>query len=295
MGFWSSLFGKPARPERQAVSAFDQAAIEETRRRRRALEQGPRATSEQLESEVERLRSINQLQLAYNHLRHADFCDAVAEAVRRGNFSEDDATHAIHMREWVSSGGAWQGTFPEWLATEGRQHFLKLNGEWLRSGKKHTTFNDWLIGGPTAKAVPPATEPVPASPKDSWGGGWNTAESQVADGRWREEDGRLVCDHQVTTVLPQQIATSVRMGCSVSRYLNGTLDTNLWCELTPYLYLMPDDEPFEPHLVKAPFALGLVADGTGRGTERDPLIQGGVFEVNASASEDEPRPRYLGS
>jgi hypothetical protein len=198
------------------------------------------------------------------------------------------------MREWVSSGGAWQGTFPEWLATEGRQHFLKLNGEWLRSGKKHTTFNDWLIGGPTAKAVPPATEPVPASPKDSWGGGWNTAESQVADGRWREEDGRLVCDHQVTTVLPQQIATSVRMGCSVSRYLNGTLDTNLWCELTPYLYLMPDDEPFEPHLVKAPFALGLVADGTGRGTERDPLIQGGVFEVNASASEDEPETAILG-
>jgi hypothetical protein len=56
--------------------------------------------------------------------------------------------------------------------------------------------------------------------------------------------------------------------------------------LTPYLYLIPDQEPFEPHLVKAPFAVGLVADGSGKGTEASPLVQGGMFEVNASGNED---------
>lgn len=291
MGFWSSLFGKPKRRERPARGAFEQAAIEETQRRRRALEQGPRVTAEQLEEEVDRLRSVNQLQLAYNRLRHSDFCDAVAEAVRRGNFSDDDATHAIYVREWVSSGGAWQSSFPEWFASHGRQHILKLNGEWLRSGEKHVSFNDWLVGGSTAKVTPPAKQPTPPPTSNS---SESTMERQSMDGRWRQEGGRLVCEHNVTAVLPEQIITSVRLVCSVSRYLNGTLDTNLRFELTPYRYLLADGEPLEPHLVKPPFALGLVADGMGRGTESNPLIPGGVFEVNASATEDDPETAILG-
>jgi hypothetical protein len=60
----------------------------------------------------------------------------------------------------------------------------------------------------------------------------------------------------------------------------------LFFYLTPYLYLIPDEEPFETHLVKAPFTLGLVADGSGQGTEASPLVQGGMFEVNASGNED---------
>ena len=81
---------------------------------------------------------------------------------------------------------------------------------------------------------------------------------------------------------------------SVSRWDNGTLATYLTFYLTPYLYLIPDAEPFEPHLVKAPFALGLVADGSGLGTEASPLVQGGMFEVNASANEDVPDTAIFG-
>jgi hypothetical protein len=224
--------------------------------------------------------------MAYNRLRHSDFCDAVAEAVRRGNFSDDDATHAVYVREWVSSGAAWQTTFPEWLASAGRAHIMRLNSEWLRSGEKHLSFNDWLVGASPKKVA--AAEPKPAPPAQVKPTGRNAVAGEPREGRWRLENDRLICEHNVTAVLPNQIATSVRMICSMSRYANGTIATYLWCELTPYLYLMDDDEPFEPHLVKPPFALGLVADGTGRGTDSDPLVQGGVFEVNACASEDEP-------
>jgi len=57
---------------------------------------------------------------------------------------------------------------------------------------------------------------------------------------------------------------------------------------------MAEAEPFKPHLVKAPFVLGLVADGSGLGTEASPLVQGGMFEINASAKEDDPDTAILG-
>lgn len=63
--------------------------------------------------------------------------------------------------------------------------------------------------------------------------------------------------------------------------------------MSPYLYLIDNREPFEPHLVKPPFALGLIADGSGRGTESDPVVQGGAFEVNACALEDKPEITIL--
>jgi hypothetical protein len=52
--------------------------------------------------------------------------------------------------------------------------------------------------------------------------------------------------------------------------------------------------PFEPHLVKASFDLALVADGSGLGTEASPTVQGGMFEVNASANEDVPDTAIVG-
>lgn len=288
MGFWSSLFGRSAQPARPVPSDLERAAVEERQRRRRALEQGPRATAEQLEWEVDCLRSGSRLEMAYHQLRHSDFCDAAAEAVRRGNFSDQDATQAVFMREWVSSGAASQTTFPDWLIGAGRAHIMKLNSEWLRSGEKHRSFNEWLVGAP-AKRVPAAAEqPAPLAATKTSKTGWDAAVSEPNEGRWRLHEGRLVCEHNVTAVLPDQVATSVRMRCSVSRFLSGTIDTNLWVELNPYIYLMNDGKPFAPHLVRPPFALGWVADGTGRGTESDPLVQGGVFEVDACASADEP-------
>lgn len=114
------------------------------------------------------------------------------------------------------------------------------------------------------------------------------------NGRWRRERGKLVCDHQLTAIIPEGMATSLQITCSVSRYLNGTIDSDLHFRLTPYRFLMPNEEPFEPHLVKAPFILGLVADGSGRGTEDDPIVRGGMFEVNGSAGEDDPETAFLG-
>jgi hypothetical protein len=93
-------------------------------------------------------------------MRHADFCDAVTAAVRAGNFSDQDAKHALYAREWVSSGGAWRISLPEWIAAEGLQHFLRLNNEWLRSGEKYTPFNDWLVGVIRSKPEPAAPQPA---------------------------------------------------------------------------------------------------------------------------------------
>lgn len=108
----------------------------------------------------------------------------------------------------------------------------------------------------------------------------------VQVGKWRSEGGHLVYNYELTGLPSPQTTTSLRIQCAVSRWANGVLATYLDFYLTPYLYLIPDQEPFEPHLVKAPFLVGLVADGSGRGTEASPLVQGGMFEVNASGNEE---------
>jgi hypothetical protein len=290
MSFWGRLFwGSPSPPRETAWDSIKREARENEQRRRRALEQGPRATADEMTTRIASMRSIAQLDSAYNEMRHADFCDAVTAAVRAGNFSDHDTTHALYTREWVSSGGAWRTSLPEWIAAEGRQHFLRLNNEWLMSGEKYTPFNDWLVGITRSRA-----EPAPKSPQAvvqeadarTRANEQNKGEPSVQGGKWRSEGGRLVCNYELTGLPPPQTTTSLTIQCAVSRWANGVLATYLDFYLTPYLYLIPDQEPFEPYLVKAPFALGLVADGSGRGTEASPLVQGGMFEVNASGNEE---------
>jgi hypothetical protein len=292
MSLWERLFGRSSSPSREtAWEGIKREARENEQRRRRTLEQGPRATADEMTTRVASMRSIDQLIRAYNEMRHADFCDAVTAAVRAGNFSDRDTTHALYAREWVSSGGAWRTTLPEWIAAEGRQHFLRLNSEWLKSGEKYTPFNDWLVGITRSKAEP-AAAPKPAQtvvqetgvpPRSNK---QNEGEPSVQNGKWRFEGDQLVCNYELTGLPPPQTTTSLRIECAASRWDNGVLATYLDFYLTPYLYLIPDEEPFEPHLVKAPFALGLVADGSGRATEASSLVQGGMFEVNASGNED---------
>ena len=125
------------------------------------------------------------------------------------------------------------------------------------------------------------------------GGGWKKVEPSLQNGKWLFDGSKLVCNYELSELPPPQTTASLRIECSVSRYLNGKLDTHLRFQLTPYLYLT-DEEPFEAHLVKAPFVLGLVADGSGKGTEASPLVQGGMFEVNASAYEETPDTAHLG-
>jgi hypothetical protein len=283
MGFWKDLFGG-APPQESQWDYTKRVGREEEQRRRDALERSPRATPEQLAARVATLRSIDEVNRAYNEMRHSDFCDAVAEAVKSGNFSDPDATHALFVREWVLTGGAIRTTLPEWIAGEGRARFALLTERWLRSGEKHTTFNNWLVGVITPKPSP--ASPKPPQRPETRSTEWQAAKAPADNGKWRSQGSKLVCDHEVSGVLPPHTKTSLRIECSVSRYLSGTLDTNLYFYVTPYLYLMPDEEPFEAHLVTAPFVLGLVADGSGQGTEASPLVQGGMFEVNASADED---------
>jgi hypothetical protein len=298
MSFWKNLFGgTPSPPPETAWDAIKRAARDNEQQRRRELEQGARASPEEMAARIASLRSIDHVNKSYSEMRHADFCDAISAAVRAGNFSDHDATHALYAREWVSSGGAWRTSFPEWVAAEGRQHFLRLNSEWLRSGEMHTTFNDWLIGVITPKPAPPASpKSAPATPQkpETKLTEWKVTKSPVDDGKWRSQGSGIVCEHDVTGVLEPHTKTSLRIECSVSRWDNGTLATYLRFYLTPYLYLIPDAEPFEARLVKAPFALGLVADGSGLGTEASPLVQGGMFEVNASANEEVPDTAILG-
>jgi len=289
MSFWEKIFGKASLSPREAAwESIKQEARESEQLRRRSLEQSPRATPKEMAAHIANLRSFDQLIRAYNDMRHADFCDAVTAAVRAGNFSDQDASSALYAREWVSSGGAWRTTLPEWIEGEGRQHFLRLNNEWLRSGEKYTPFNDWLVGIVRSKAepvLPKAAQTIAQETGARTGGNeQNGGEPPVQGGKWLIDGDKLVCNFELTGLPPPQTTTSLRIECAVSRWDNGVLATYLDFYLTPYLYLIPDHEPFEPHLVKAPFALGLVADGSGRGTEASPLIEGGMFEVNASGN-----------
>jgi hypothetical protein len=300
MSFWEKLFGIKSQPPREtAWDSIKREARESEQRRRRALEQSPRASSEEMTARIANLRSFDQLIRAYNDMRHADFCDAVTASVRAGNFSDQDASTALYAREWVSSGGAWRTTLPEWIAGEGRQHFLRLNNEWLKSGEKYTPFNDWLVGITRSKAEPAAPKPartvVQETEVRARGNEQNQGEpSEQGGGKWRFEGDQLVRNYELSGLPQPQRTTSLRIECAVSRWDNGVLATFLHFYLTPYLYMIPDGQPFEAHLVKAPFTLGLEADGSGKGTEASPLVQGGMFEVNASANEDIPDTAILG-
>jgi hypothetical protein len=103
---------------------------------------------------------------------------------------------------------------------------------------------------------------------------------------WQLQGQRLVCQLDLSNLPSPQPDTSLEIKCSVSRYLNGTVATDVSIKLRPYLYLMPDGQPLPDHLVKPPFLLGLVADGSGAGTEASPLVQGGYIETLACAQED---------
>jgi hypothetical protein len=291
MSFWKKLFGAAApQPQESPWEDVKRVAREDEQLRRDALERTPRASPEQMATRVASLRSVDQVHKAYSEMRHADFCDAVAEAVRAGNFSDPDASHALFAREWVLTGGALRTSLPEWIAGDGRARFALLTERWLRSGEKHTTFNHWLVGPVTPKATPTPAKPAPAIQQKPEA----KSKPSTETGKWRVQGSKLVCDYELSGLPPPQTTTSLKIECTVSRWDNGTLATYLTFYLTPYLYLIPDAEPFEPHLVKAPFALGLVADGSGLGTEASPLVQGGMFEVNASANEDVPDTAILG-
>jgi hypothetical protein len=95
MGFLKKLFGGTApTPEKSAWHDIKRVARDNEQRRRRALEQTPRASPAENAARAARLRSIHQLSSAYNEMPHAEFCDVVTAAVRAGNLSDEDASYA---------------------------------------------------------------------------------------------------------------------------------------------------------------------------------------------------------
>jgi hypothetical protein len=140
---------------------------ENTASRRQAIEQTPRV------SPVEIARNAAQFTLAgmegtYNTMRRDDFCDVVLAALRTGNLSDRDASHAVYMREWVLSGADLRTSFPEWLATgEVHDGFAVLQREWLQAARqdeaiKRMSFNEWLAATDTRRL-----------PKSLLGGRWS--------------------------------------------------------------------------------------------------------------------------
>ena len=103
----------------------------------------------------------------------------------------------------------------------------------------------------------------------------------VCPTKWHIEENKLVRIYEFSGLSTPGEATSLRLECSVSRYLSGYIATNINFYLRPYLYLRLFPKPLEDHYVTAPFTVWLVAASTGAGTWEDPLLRGGLCEVQA--------------
>jgi hypothetical protein len=132
------------------LEALKRVARENEALRRFELEGSPALSPSDVAIRAGNLRSFDDLSKAYRDMRHADFCEAVALAIRAGNVS--DTSPALYIREWVRCGAAGRTSFPEWLEGEGRARVLVLNEEWLSSGiARHTSFDEWWVSQPGPK------------------------------------------------------------------------------------------------------------------------------------------------
>jgi hypothetical protein len=269
MSLWKKLFGFPASPPTKTnLDAIKQIARQNEERQRAELERTPRLSDAEIASQAKRLRSINQLAVLYSELRHADFCDVVAAAVRTGNFSnEDEVSFALIAREWVRTGNANRTSLPEWAAKSGRDHMLKLNRDWLKSGvDRRTTFHQWLVGADTDKSK-------------------EKTSTVVVEGiRWKIEKNTLTRFYKFSGLPPPETTASLKITFYVGKYETGLVYAILTFYLRPYRNVLPEGVPYE--LVKAPFTVSLFAAGSGAGTEKSPLMRGGIFDVQMCATEE---------
>ncbi len=117
----------------------------------------------------------------------------------------------------------------------------------------------------------------------------------MTSGKWQMQEKRIARQYAFPDMPTPESTTSLRIVCSLMRHPNGVVGTYLRFYLRPYVHLLPDRQPFDPEdgLVKAPFSVGLFAAGSGIGTQADPLLRGGLFEVSACGIEDEPETVLL--
>jgi hypothetical protein len=127
-------------------------ARKNTARRRQALEleKSPRARPAEVTKKATQF-TIDGIWSTYETMGRDDFCDVVIAALKAGNLSEEEASHAIYAREWVLSGGDQRLSFPDWLAAEGRERFALLDREWLTKGvDPRMSFNEWYMSRQSA-------------------------------------------------------------------------------------------------------------------------------------------------
>jgi len=196
------------------LELLKQVARENTAKARQALEQKPRATGAENASYAKRLRSVNQLVEAYNTMRHADFCDVVAAAFLAGNFSAQDASHAMYLREWVRCGATVKTSFPEWMEGEGAGHILALNEQWLATGLRNTPFNEWLASEPLPMEL------VETSDARGTGDAWDKIARLYDPNDTFQLDAHLTSAYQPrleqSLIASATIATGFTVGCIAS-------------------------------------------------------------------------------
>jgi len=110
------------------------------------------------------------------------------------------------------------------------------------------------------------------------------ASGEVSYSKWHLEGRTLSCGYIFNGLSPPETTVSLRIECHVSRQGNGRLLPYVDFVFRPSRFLQPFfREPLDPEggMTQAPFHVGLVSSKAGRGTERSPLVQGGVFTVSA--------------
>ena len=168
-------------------------------------------------------------------------------------------------------------------------------------GAAETGWKNWISGNLTAIEVyvDESTSSVKQTtrPEKTVGNqGLEKGERILTPGRekpsvrsngWTIKEDRLVREYAFSNLAAPAPETYLRIECSLSQYLSGSIGINLTFCLRPYLYLVPNGVPFDDSLVTAPFLVSLFAAGSGAGTEDSPIYRGGMFSVAGSSYEEE--------
>jgi hypothetical protein len=121
-------------------------AEKETDRLREEMERRPRVSQETIVECSKGFGSFENMGVLYPQMRRDDFCEAALLALKSGTLAEDQFNLVMYTREWVLSGGDKRTIFPAWLQGEGRQRFtVDMNRQWLASGHRTMTFNEWYV------------------------------------------------------------------------------------------------------------------------------------------------------
>jgi hypothetical protein len=143
MGWLRSLFGGRRMSD---VEILKQIAENETDRLRAEMERRPRVSPETIVACSKSFGSLDDIGVVYPQMRRDDFCEAALLALKSEALAEEQFDLVMYTREWVLSGGDKRTIFPAWLQGEGRQRFtVDLNRQWLASGHRTMTFNEWYV------------------------------------------------------------------------------------------------------------------------------------------------------